>query len=60
MNPLEDRLHDYLSQFDDEPVVAPSLKRSAYLEQLLRQAEIVPTNPIELPANITPELLTLD
>ena len=57
MNPLEDRLQEYLSQFDDEPVVAPSLKRSAYLEQLLTRAGIVPTNSIELPANITPELL---
>lgn len=57
MNPLEDRLHDYLSQFDDEPEMAPSLKRSAYLEQLLVRAGIVPTNSIELPANITPELL---
>ncbi|MAU00675.1 MAG: hypothetical protein CL608_26320 [Anaerolineaceae bacterium] len=57
MNPLEDRLQEYLSQFDDEPEMAPSLRRSAYLEQLLRQAGIVPTNPIELPANTTPELL---
>ncbi|MCZ7673811.1 MAG: hypothetical protein M5U34_45175 [Chloroflexi bacterium] len=57
MNPLEDRLQEYLSQFDDEPEMAPSLKRSAYLEQLLCQAGIVPTNPIELPADITPELL---
>lgn len=57
MNPLEDRLQEYLSQFDDEPVIASSLKRSAYLEQLLLQAGIVPTNSIELPANITPELL---
>lgn len=57
MNPFEDRLHDYLSQFDDEPEMAPSLRRSAYLEQLLRQAGIVPTSPTELPANITPELL---
>lgn len=57
MNPLEDRLQEYLSQFDDEPEMAPSLKRSAYLEQQLLQAGIVPTNPIELPANITFELL---
>ena len=57
MNPLEDRLQEYLSQFDDEPAIAPSLKRSAYLEQQLLQAGTVPTNPIELPANITPELL---
>lgn len=57
MNPLEDRLQEYLSQFDDEPEMAPSLKRSTYLEQLLCQAGIVPTNSIELPANITPELL---
>jgi hypothetical protein len=57
MNLLEDRLQEYLSQFDDEPEMAPSLRRSAYLEQLLRQAGIVPTNPIELPANTTPELL---
>lgn len=57
MNPLEDRLQEYLSQFDDEPVVAPSLKRSAYLEQLLTRAGIVPADPIELPVNITPELL---
>src|SRR5690606_3621701 len=52
-----DGLQEYLSQFDAEPVVAPSLKRSAYLEQLLTRAGIVPTNSIELPANITPELL---
>ena len=57
MNPLEDRLQEYLSQCDDEPEMSPSLKRSAYLEQLLCQTGIVPTNPIELPANITPELL---
>ncbi len=57
MNPLEDRLQEYLSQFDDEPVIAPSLKCSAYLEQLLTRARIVPTNSIELPADITPELL---
>lgn len=57
MNPLEDRLQEYLSQCDDEPEMSPSLKRSAYLEQLLCQAGIVPTSPIELPANITPELL---
>lgn len=57
MNPLEDRLQEYLSQFDGEPEMVPSRKRSAYLEQLLRQAGIVPTNPIELPANTTPELL---
>lgn len=57
MNPLEDRLQEYLSQFDDEPEMAPSLKQSAYLEHLLTRAGIVPTNPIQLPANITPELL---
>ena len=57
MNPLEDRLQEYLSQFDDESAIAPSLKHSAYLEQQLLQAGIVPTNPIELLANITPELL---
>lgn len=57
MNPLEDRLQEYLSQFDDELATAPSLKRNVYLDQLLAQAGIVPTNPIELPANITPELL---
>lgn len=57
MNPLEDRLHDYLSQCDDEPEMAPSLKRTAYLDQLLAQAGIVPTNLIELPVNITSELL---
>ncbi|MCA9872127.1 MAG: hypothetical protein KC441_00670 [Anaerolineales bacterium] len=57
MNPLEDRLHDYLSQFDDEPAIAPSLRRSAYLEQLLIKAGIVPTSSIELPAHMTPELL---
>jgi hypothetical protein len=53
MNPLEDCLHDYLSQFDDEPEIAPSLKRNAYLERLLLRAGIVPTGSIELPANIT-------
>lgn len=57
MNPLEDRLQEYLSQFDDEPEMAPSLKQSAYLEHLLTRAGIVPTNPIQLPANTTPELL---
>src|SRR5690606_39467334 len=56
MTPLEDRLQEYLSQFDDEPAIAPSLKRSTYLEQLLTRVGIVPTNSIELPANITPEL----
>lgn len=57
MNPLEDRLQEYLSQFDDEPEMAPILKRNIYLDQLLAQAGIAPTNPIELPVNITPELL---
>ena len=46
MNPLEDRLQEYLSQFDDEPVVAPSLKRSVPPEQLAYQGRIVPTNSI--------------
>ena len=58
MNPLEDRLQEYLSQFDDEPAIAPSLKRNVYLDQLLAQAGIAPTNPIELPVNMTPELLS--
>jgi len=60
MNPLENRLQEYpstssgqaLSQFDDEPAMAPSLKRGETF-----QAGIVPTDPIKLPANITPELL---
>lgn len=57
MNPLEERLQEYLSQFDDEPEIASSLRHIAYLEQLLIQAGILPTTPIELPVNITPELL---
>jgi hypothetical protein len=57
VNPLEDRLQEYLSQFDDEPETALSLRRIAYLERLLIQAGVIPTNPIELPVNITPELL---
>ena len=57
MNPLEDRLQEYLSQFDAEPEMATSLKRNIYLDQLLAQAGIAPTNPIELPVNMTPELL---
>jgi hypothetical protein len=74
MNPLEDRLHEYastndlrsslstgLAQFDDEPMPALSLRRLAYHDRLLMDAGIVPTNPIELPRNLTrnfaPQLL---
>lgn len=69
MNPLEDRLHEYtstllstgLSQFDDEPMPALSLRRLGYHDRLLMDAGIVPTNPIELPRNLTrnfaPQLL---
>ena len=53
MDPLEDRLHEYLSQFDDEPMPALSLRRLAYHDRLLMNAGIVPTNPIELPRNLT-------
>lgn len=53
MDPLEDRLHEYLSQFDDEPMLALSLRRLAYHDRLLMNASIVPTNPIELPRNLT-------
>lgn len=34
MNPLEDRLHEYLSQFDDEPMLALSSRRVAALDPL--------------------------
>ena len=52
MDPLEDRLHEYLSQFDDEPMPTLSLQRLAYHDRLLMNAGIVPTNPIELPRNL--------
>lgn len=66
-NPLEEHLKECtstplgsdLSQFDAETAIVFSLKRIAYLEQLLLQAGIVPTHPIELPADISPELLTV-
>ncbi|MCC6606232.1 MAG: hypothetical protein IT327_23700 [Anaerolineae bacterium] len=57
MNPLEERLHEYLSQFDDEPMMAPSLRRTAWHERLLMNAGIVPTVPIELPHTLTAQLL---
>lgn len=47
MNPLEDRLQEYpstssgqaLAQFDDEPGIALSLKRSTYQNNLLAESE---------------------
>ena len=56
MTPIADRINDYLDQFD-EPEIALILRRGAYLDRQFAQAGIVPTNPITLPANITPELL---
>ena len=34
MNPLEERLHEYLNQFDDEPWLTPSLRRVVALDHL--------------------------
>lgn len=57
MNPLEDRLHEYLAQFDDEPMLAPSLRRIAWHDRRLMKVGIVPINPIEFPYNLTSQLL---
>lgn len=57
MNLLEDRLHESLSQFDDEPMIASSLRYTAWHDRLLMNAGIVPITPIELPYNLTAQLL---
>lgn len=57
MTPIEDRLNEYLSQFEVAPAMALSLRRGAYLDRQLARSGIVPGNPVELPANITSELL---
>jgi hypothetical protein len=65
MTPIADRLQEYtsivlnacLSQFDEEPEIAPNLKRNAYLDRQLARSGIVSSSPIKLPASITPELL---
>jgi hypothetical protein len=57
VNELEARLDEYLAQNGDEPDAALSLRRIAYLDQQLTQVGIVPTYRLELPANLTAELL---
>jgi hypothetical protein len=65
MTPIEDRLNEYtstllsagLSQFEVAPAMALSLRRSVHLDRQLARSGIVPGDPVELPANITPELL---
>lgn len=57
MTPIEDRLNEYLSQFEVAPAMALSLRRGVHLDRQLARSGIVPGNPVELPANITPELL---
>jgi hypothetical protein len=65
MTPIEDRLNEYtstllsasLSQFEVAPAMALSLRRSVHLDRQLARSGIVLGNPVELPANITPELL---
>jgi hypothetical protein len=57
MTPIEDRLNEYLSQFEVAPAMALSLRRSVHLDRQLARSGIVPGNPIELPANMTSELL---
>jgi hypothetical protein len=67
MNVLEDRLHAHSTTSVSNTAspsghtlpLAASQRQLACLEQKLMQAGIVPTNPIELPANITPELLNI-
>jgi hypothetical protein len=57
MIPIEDRLNEYLSKFEVAPTMALSQRRGAYLDRQLARSGIVPGNPVELPPNITPELL---
>ena len=64
MTPIEDYLNEYtstlfsasLAQFD-EPEIALNLRRGIYPDRPLTISGIVPGNPIELPANITSDLL---
>jgi hypothetical protein len=55
MNPLEERLQQYLAQFD-EPDSGDSLKGNASLQQELVQSGIVPTGAVELPVSTTSDL----
>jgi hypothetical protein len=55
MNPLEERLQQYLAQFD-EPDSGDGLKRYPPLPQGLVQSGIVPTGAVERPVGATSDL----
>ncbi len=65
MTPIEDCLNEYtsillsasLAQFDVEPDMALSLRRSVHLDRQLARAGIVPTDPIAIPINMNSKLL---
>jgi hypothetical protein len=55
MNPLEERLQQYLAQFD-EPERGDSLRGNASLPQGLIQSRILPIGAVELPVSATSDL----